>query len=96
MEIEEKVKIDYIDNKLSIKKICEKYRIGKNKCCRLISDKNIRSMRDALILAHKIYPESFKHSNEAKEKMRNARLKWMKENPYKTAWRHSIFPFFMV
>ena len=46
-----------------------------------------RSISDANKIAHKRKPDNFKHSDETKEKIRKARLKYMKENPQSTAWR---------
>ena len=89
---EEKKKLarnDYINNGLSLKKIKEKY--GYKSLCyirtRIIGDDDVRSISEAGKLAHKLYPNCYKHSEEAKLKMRNSRLKFMKEHPEKTAWR---------
>lgn len=73
---------------LSILKLSKRYRCSKSMIIRLISDIK-RDRSDAIKIAHKKYPDSFKHSDDSKKKMRDARLKFMKENPEKTAWRQS-------
>ena len=49
----------------------------------------VRSLSEANKLAHKKYPENFKHTEESKKIMREKRLVFMKNNPEKTAWRLS-------
>lgn len=87
--IEKKKQIikDYIKNGLSIRKICKKYNIGSNEWVRKMLGGKLRSQSDAVKLAHKKYPNSFKLSEETKDKIRKAHLKWMKEHPEQTAWR---------
>ena len=80
--------MDYLDNLLSIKKLSIKYNINKILICKLLGN-NIRTTSEIQKILHKKYPEKFKHSNESKLKMREKRLKYMKENPEKTAWRLS-------
>lgn len=46
-----------------------------------------RSKSEASILAHKLKPESFKLNEQTKDKIRQARLKYLKEHPEDTAWR---------
>jgi very-short-patch-repair endonuclease len=78
---------DYINNFLTIKEICEKYNIkSKGWIKKLLGDKT-RNISEANKIAHKKYPNSFKHSEETKNKMRESRLKWMKNHPEQTAWR---------
>lgn len=86
---EEKEKIrDEYRNGLSIREIEKKYNI---KSRTWIEYKVLcgvtRNFSDALKNRHKKYPESFKHSDEYKAKMRDIRLKYMREHPEKTAWR---------
>jgi very-short-patch-repair endonuclease len=78
---------DYIDG-LSIRKVSEKYKISKSYVEKVISD-NKRNSSEASKNARKLYPEKYKHSEYTKKKLRDIRLKWMKENPEKTAWRLS-------
>ena len=52
--------------------------------CKLLQGK-IRSTSEANKLAHKKYPERFKHSEESKEKIRKIRLQYLKEHPENTA-----------
>lgn len=83
----EELKKDYTKG-ISIKKLYLKYNISKSLISRLLDDNNLkRSRNEASELAHVKYPESFKHSEKSKQKMRKARLKFMKENPEQTAWR---------
>lgn len=46
-----------------------------------------RSSSEAISIAHKKFPDKFKHTESYKEKMREYRLNYMKEHPDKTAWR---------
>ena len=78
---------DYI-NGLSVLKLNAKYGCSKHIIYRLISDIS-RSLSESMKMAHSLYPDKFKLKQESKEKIRNFRLKWMKENPEKTAWRQS-------
>lgn len=78
---------DYLDG-VSLPKLRQKYKCSKNFVYRLISD-IVRTKSESSILAHKLYPEKFKLSDETKLKLRNSRLKWMRENPERTAWRTS-------
>lgn len=78
---------DYVDNFLSIRELSLKYNIkSKTFISKIIGDKK-RSLSEAGKLAHKKKPESFKLNEESKNKIRNARLKFMKEHPEQTAWR---------
>lgn len=75
-------------NGVSIRDIQKKYNIN----CRdwvqyRLLNGLTRNVSEALVEAHKRYPDSFKHSNETKLKMRKSRLKFMREHPEKTAWR---------
>jgi very-short-patch-repair endonuclease len=87
-EIVENIKVDYIKNELSIRDLEKKYNIS-NTIIKKILKGYLRSFRESSKLAHIKYPERFKHSDESKAKLREIRLKWMKENPEKTAWRQS-------
>lgn len=84
----EKIKADYISG-LSKKEVAKKWNIRSNSKIQEILKDVTRTTSEAQILAHKKYPESFKHSEETKNKMREKRLQFMKSNPDKTAWRQS-------
>lgn len=78
---------DYVENFLTIKELVEKYNVtSKIFITKLLGNKK-RSLSEAAKLAHKKKPEKFKLSEEAKDKIRTARLKFMKEHPEQTAWR---------
>lgn len=76
---------DYVNNLLSIREVMDKYSIKSKERVKKILGNNIRSSSEASRVAHKKYPEKYKQSNEAKEKIRQARLKFMKEHPEETA-----------
>lgn len=78
---------DYKNNYLSYKEIKEKYNIRSNSYVQKLLKDVVRSFSEANKIAHKKYPEKFKQSEEAKDKLRQARLKYMKEHPEDTAWR---------
>ena len=79
-DIENEIIEDY-NNGLSLKKIKVKYHIQINKIKKLLNDKGvkIRSFSESIKLAHKLYSESFKHSDETKAKLSKIRLEWMKK-----------------
>ena len=85
----EKMRKEYLEG-LSIREIADKYNIKANQWIRLKLLHGItRNFSEANKLAHKKYPERFRLSEEAKSKVREARLKFMKEHPEQTAWRLS-------
>lgn len=53
----------------------------------------LRNTSESIIIAHKKFPDKFKHTEESKNKLRIKRLEWMKNNPEKTAWRTSNFSY---
>jgi len=53
----------------------------------------LRNFSESGKIAHKKFPEKFKHTDESKNKLRIKRLEWMKNNPEKTAWRTSNFSY---
>lgn len=81
------IKEDYEYNHLSIKDIMLKYGI-KSKCyiTKLLNG-IIRNYSEANKIAHQKYPEKYLHNEKTKNKIREARLKFMKEHPEQTAWR---------
>lgn len=78
---------DYVNNLLSIREIMDKYNIKSKERIKKILGNNVRSSSEANQVAHKKYPEKYKQSDVSKEKIRQARLKFMKEHPEETAWR---------
>lgn len=84
-----KIQQDYLSGE-SIRDICTKYNIKSKEWvrCRVLSG-IARNTSEAGKIAHKRHPERFKLSDEAKEKIRVARLKFMNEHPEQTAWRCS-------
>lgn len=87
-EQKDDIRNDYISNKLSLKELGVKYGIKSKEFLRKLIGNDIRKTSEANIIAHKKFPERFKHSEETKQKMRDSRLKWMKLHPEKTAWRN--------
>lgn len=71
---------------LSIMEIMKKYKISKN-IIKDILGGTTRNLSESGKIARQKYPEKFKHTEESKKKIREARLKYMKDNPDKTAWR---------
>lgn len=76
---------DYIKNQMSYREIKEKYNIKSNSVVQKLLKDYARSKSESNKLAHLKHPESFKHSEESKEKIRQARLKFMKDHPEQTA-----------
>jgi very-short-patch-repair endonuclease len=74
------------NNGLSIKKISNELKLSKSRIISFL-DGNTRSISESIKIAHKLYPDKFKHTEESKKKMREIRLEWMRNNPEKTAWR---------
>lgn len=87
----DQIKEDYLSG-LSIRNIMNKYTIKSNQFIQNILKGLTRSYSEANKLSHKLHPEQFKHNDESKEKIRQARLKFMKEHPEQTAWRKRNTP----
>lgn len=81
------IKEDYIYNHLSIKDIMLKYGIKSKYYIAKLLNGIIRNYSEANKIAHQKYPEKYLHNEETKNKIREARLKFMKEHPEQTAWR---------
>lgn len=86
-EEKEQIIKDYVENGLSIRKICEKYKIGSKIWVGKLLGNKIRTLSESTKIAYEKNPNRFKLSEETKDKIRKARLKWMKEHPEQTAWR---------
>lgn len=78
----------YVNESYSVKDLRKKFQVQSTDIKNILGDK-VRSLSDANKLAHKKYPENFKHTEESKKIMREKRLEFMKNNPEKTAWRLS-------
>jgi len=78
----------YVDESYSVKDLRKKFKFQSDDIKFVLGD-NVRSASDANKLAHKKYPEKFKHTEKSKKIMREKRLEFMKNNPDKTAWRLS-------
>lgn len=83
----ENIRKDYVENNLSLREIREKYHIKSNSYAQKVLKPVMRKLSDANILAHKKHPNSFKHTEESKQKIREHRLRYMREHPEDTAWR---------
>lgn len=85
---------DYVENEYSIKEIIAKYNVkSKEYLCKKLLKNKIRNFSESAKLAHKKYPQSFKHTEETKNKIRKVRLKFMEEHPEETAWRKKNMSF---
>jgi very-short-patch-repair endonuclease len=78
----------YVDESYSVKDLRKKFKFQSDDIKIVLGDR-VRTASDANKLAHKKYPERFKHTEESKKIMREKRLEFMKNNPDKTAWRLS-------
>jgi very-short-patch-repair endonuclease len=78
----------YVNESYSVRDLRRKFGVQSEDIKIILGDK-VRSLSDANKLAHKKYPNNFKHTEESKKKMREKRLEFMKNNPDKTAWRLS-------
>ncbi len=87
-EIKEEIIDLYINEDFSVKDLRKKFKLQSDDI-KIILGNKVRSASEANKLAHKKYPNSFKHSEESKKIMREKRLEFMKNNPDKTAWRLS-------
>jgi len=84
--VKEEIKKLYVDELWSIKRIKDKYNLGSQTITDILGD-NLRTASESNKIARKLFPESFIHSDETKQKIREKRIKFMKENPEQTAWR---------
>jgi len=78
----------YVNESYSVKDLRKRFQVQSTDIKNILGDK-VRTLSDANKLAHKKYPENFKHTEESKKIMREKRLEFMKNNPEKTAWRLS-------
>ena len=89
--LKEDIIIDYYENNLTIEEIYKKYNI-KSRAYVYTFLKERRDYSERSKLAHQQHPDSFKHSEETKEKIRQKRLQYMKDHPEDTAWRKKNSP----
>lgn len=87
-EIKEEIINLYIKEYFSVKDLRKKFKLQSADIKIILGDK-VRLAYEANKLAHKKYPEKFKHKEETKKIMREKRLEFIKHNPDKTAWRLS-------
>jgi len=87
-EIKQSIINDYCNHNYALRDLEKKYSINKSLLSHVLKNR-IRSISESVRICHLMKPNSFKHSEATKSKLRDIRLKWMKENPEKTAWRQS-------
>lgn len=78
----------FYDEGGTYKSIREKFGATMQTICKakLRGDLTTRSMSEALKLAHKNSPDSFKHSEETKQKISKIRKEFLKNNPHKVPY----------
>lgn len=76
----------YNEDFLSLREVAEKFNVGTGVIKNILGE-NVRTLSEGSIIAHKKYPEVFKHSEKSKSILRAKRLEYMKNNPEKTSWR---------
>lgn len=86
-KLQDEIIKDYVDNNLSYIEILKKYNLKSKQYLQEILHPYARSHSDSSKLAHTKYPQSFIHTEKTKNKIRQARLNYMKNNAEKTAWR---------
>jgi hypothetical protein len=85
-KIKEDIKKLYVNELWSIKRIKDKYNLGSQTIVDVLEG-NLRNVSESNKTARKLFPNSFIHSDETKQKIREKRIKFMKENPEQTSWR---------
>jgi very-short-patch-repair endonuclease len=86
-EEKEEIRKDYLDNLLSLSEIRKKYNIGSKNWLDKLIGKDKRNVSERIKILRERHPEYFKRTNEVRDKIRLAHIKWLKENSGKTAWR---------
>jgi len=84
--LKDEIKKLYVDELWSIREIAKKFGLGSTTIVDVLGEEK-RGISEGAIVAHKKYPESFKHSEDTKEIIRVKRLDFIKRNPEQTAWR---------
>ena len=86
-EDKEKMRQDYLSG-ISIRDVMKKYNVSCNAwLCKKVLNGITRTASEASKIAHKNCPENYFHTEETKQKIRVARLNFMKQHPEETAWR---------
>lgn len=85
-QYKEEIKKLYNEDLWSIREVAKKFSVGTGIITNLLGE-DIRTPSEGAIVAHKKYPETFKHSEQTKDVLRVKRLNFIKNNPDKTAWR---------
>lgn len=88
----EQIKEDYIVNKMTKQEIEQKYGIKSHNFIPKVLGKNLRNRSEVSKLSHNANSASYKMSEETKQKLRIARLNFIKEHPEQTAWRKNNEP----
>ena len=83
----EEIKKDYASGVLTIQEINEKYGIKSHCFVSGVIGKEKRNRSDINRLARKKRPESYKRTEATKQKLREARYRFLEEHPEETAWR---------
>lgn len=83
----EEIKKDYASGVLTIQEINEKYGIKSHCFVSGVIGKEKRNRSDINRLARKKHPESYKRTEATKQKLREARYRFLEEHPEETAWR---------
>jgi len=84
--LKDEIKKLYVDELWSIRELAKKFGLGSTTIVDVLGEEK-RGISEGAIVAHKKYPESFKHSEDTKETIRVKRLDFIKRNPEQTAWR---------
>lgn len=93
-DIKKNIIKDYVENGYSIRDIMANYNVkSKEYLCKKLLKNKIRNFSESSKLAHKKYPQNFKHTEESKNKIRKARLRFLKEHQEESAWRNKNMSF---
>lgn len=86
-EEKQKIRQEYIDGS-SWRDLAKKYDMHSSTWVfKTLLSGVTRNISESLKNAHKNHPEAFRHTEETKQKIREARLIFMEKHPEETAWR---------
>lgn len=88
----EQIKEDYIVNKMTKREVEQKYGIKSHNFVPKILGKSLRSVSESVKLSRMRHKSSYQMTEKTKEKLREARIKFLKEHPEETAWRKNNKP----
>lgn len=88
----EQIKTDYVINKLTKREIEEKYGIKTHNFVPKVLGDLLRSRSEVSRLSRAKHPESYVMKEATKEKIRNARISFLKKHPEQSAWRKNNEP----